>query len=48
MGDSHRWKLGFVRLEQYLDGEHGTRWLEKPALAQLVVDSLRYFAGSRL
>ncbi|MSR55212.1 MAG: hypothetical protein EXS09_18275 [Gemmataceae bacterium] len=45
--DSQNWKLGFVKLEGYLDECEGTRWLANPAHAKLVADSLRFFAGER-
>jgi REP element-mobilizing transposase RayT len=43
----HLWKLGFARLETYLDAGEGTRWLAEPAQAKAVADALRFFAGER-
>jgi putative transposase len=41
------WKLSFVRVDEWLDRRCANRVLESPELAQLVVDSIRYFAGER-
>jgi len=40
-------KLHFARMDGWLDRQPASRHLENPALAQLVVDSLFYFAGVR-
>jgi type I restriction enzyme R subunit len=44
---SHRWKLNFACLEEWLDRQPARRVLEEPALAQAVVDSMYHFAGER-
>jgi type I restriction enzyme R subunit len=41
------WKLGFVRIEDWLDGQPARRDLEDPALARVVIEALFYFAGRR-
>jgi putative transposase len=41
------WKLTFVRVEHWLDCRSANRLLENPALAQIVVDSMRHFAAER-
>lgn len=43
----HCWKLGFVRLESWLDRQPARRDLENPMLAKLVVEALFQFAGER-
>jgi putative transposase len=42
-----RWKLTFARTDQWLDGMESARHLEDKRLAQIVVDSLLFFAGQR-
>lgn len=41
------WKLGFVRIENWLDHQPTNRALADPQLAQIVVDSFLHFAGER-
>jgi len=43
----HCWKLGFVRVENWLDRQPAQRDLENPALARRVVESLFHFSGER-
>ena len=43
-----RWKLGFVRLEQWLDLHSANRLLERPELAQIVENAMFHFAEERL
>jgi type I restriction enzyme R subunit len=43
----HRWKLSFVRVEEWLDSNPARRDLEDPALAAEVVTSFFHFAGER-
>ena len=43
----HCGKLGFVRVETWLDGQPARRDLENPRLARIVVESLFHFAGER-
>ena len=45
--DIYRWKLGFVCLERWLDGEPANRALERPDLARVVEGSMVHFAGER-
>jgi len=45
--DAHRWKLGFVRLEEWLDRQPANRMLERPELAQVVLDGMVHFAEER-
>jgi putative transposase len=42
-----QWKLAFVRLESWLDGEPAVRHFDDPALAQIIVDSPYHFAADR-
>jgi type I restriction enzyme R subunit len=44
---SIQWKLAFVQVERWLDGQSANRVLQDPRLAQAVVDSLYFFAGRR-
>ena len=45
--DLRLWKLEFARLDNWIDREPAVRWLERPSLAEVVVDSLLHFAGVR-
>jgi len=36
-----------ARIEKYLDRLHGECWLKNPVIAQMVVDALKYFEGTR-
>lgn len=36
-----------AELEAYLDQGHGECWLKRPGIAQLMVDTLKFFAGER-
>ena len=45
--DNRVWKLSFARAEQWLDREPAVRHLENPQLARVVVDAMKYFAGTR-
>ena len=36
-----------TRIEKYLDRLHGECWLKDPVIAQMVVDALKYFDGTR-
>ena len=40
-------KLEFARLDEWLDREPAVRWLERPELAEQVMNSLLHFAGVR-
>jgi putative transposase len=40
-------KLVFARTDEWLDGKSAVRWLEDPALAQMVLDTFWHFAGER-
>ena len=42
-----KWKLSFVRSEEWLDRRPGTRHLVDQRLAKQVVDAIYYFAGQR-
>src|SRR5207302_699013 len=42
-----RWKLAFVRLEDWLDRRAANRVLEQSRLARVVVDAMHFFAGER-
>src|SRR3954447_25407819 len=42
-----RWKLGFARMDQWLDRGEATRYLEIRELAQIVVSAFYFFAGER-
>ena len=42
-----RWKQAFARMDRWLDGEPAIRYLENPALAQVVVDAFYHFAGQQ-
>lgn len=44
---THLWKLEFARADQWLDDRPAVRWLERPDLAQIVMNSLLHFAGER-
>jgi len=39
--------LGGVRIEEYLDAGAGSCYLDKPAIAEKVVDALQHFEGVR-
>ncbi len=41
------WKLNFVRIENWLDFQSSNRLLADAALAQIVVDAIRFFAEER-
>lgn len=43
----HCWKLGFAKMEGWLDRQPGRRDLDDPALARVIVDSMFHFAGER-
>jgi REP-associated tyrosine transposase len=43
----HRWKLAFVKLEDWLDRKPANRILQRPELAHIVVDSMYHFAEQR-
>jgi putative transposase len=43
----HCWKLNFVCVEHWLDRSPANRVLERPELADIVVNSIRHFAGER-
>ena len=46
--EKERFKYLFSRkVEEYLDQLYGEWWLKDPAVAQVVVDTLRHFDGSR-
>jgi putative transposase len=45
--DRRRWKLEFARLDDWLDREPAVRWMERPELAQRVMNSLLHFASER-
>ena len=45
--ETTRWKLGFARMEHWLDERPAIRHLADPALAGIVVDALRFFEGVR-
>ena len=46
--EKKRLKYLFSRnIERYLDQLYGECWLKDPAIAQLTVDSLKYFDGTR-
>lgn len=42
-----KWKLGFARMDQWLDTRPAVRHLSDPVLATIVMDGLHYFAGKR-
>jgi len=42
-----RWKMGFARMDLWLDQAEAARFLEDGRLAQIVVDALLFFAGER-
>jgi type I restriction enzyme R subunit len=41
------WKKTFVRTDEWLDRGPANRVLENPALAKIVVEAIRFFAGER-
>ena len=45
--DIYCWKMGFIRVEEWLDLRSANRVLQDPALAKIVVASMRYFADER-
>jgi type I restriction enzyme R subunit len=45
--ESLRWKMNFARVEHWLDREAANRALEQSNLAEVVVNSMLYFAGQR-
>jgi type I restriction enzyme R subunit len=45
--EARKWKHEFARREKWLDEGPSARWLERPALAEVVTNALMHFAGER-